>query len=223
MFDSIHIDCVWGLNETKDGYIGFLLIVCKASKWKEVYPLKTKTAEEIEKNLIKWFTTYGPSKEIISDQGPEFMNKIIEQLCKNNNITKKFTSSYNPRTNGQAERSNQTFTRIIQKLSIDNPSNWTDYIPFALLAYRTKVHKSTKFSPYELVFGRKMNEFKNWTTENDEDEEASLLKRTIEIKILEEQTQPKALENIKKARDNRRIPKTNKKMARKRTKLKKDQ
>ena len=123
----------------------------------------------------------------------------MDELCNNTNIAKIFTSSYNPRANGQAERTNQTFTNIIQKYAIENRESWPDFIPYAQLAYNTKINSTTKYSPFELVFGKKMNKFSNWNEESNDDDETKLLKRSLEIKILCEETQPKALENIEKA------------------------
>ena len=44
-----------------------------------------------------------------------------------------------------------------------------------------------------------MNNFANWNDELDDDDGTKLFKRSLVIKILCEQTQPKALENIQKA------------------------
>jgi len=124
VFDNIHIDCVFGFDETNEGYNGYLSITCNYSKYVSIYPLKTKSANEIAKNLLKWISTFGPPKQITSDRGKEFINKIVDDLCNNTNIAKIFTSSYNPRSNRQAERTNQTFTNMIQKYAIENRQTW---------------------------------------------------------------------------------------------------
>ena len=59
IFDNINIDCVFGFDETREGYIGYLSITCNYSKLISIYPLKTKNASEIAKNLLKWISTYG--------------------------------------------------------------------------------------------------------------------------------------------------------------------
>ena len=92
---------------------------CKYSKLISIYPLESKNTTEIAKKLLNWLiSNYGPPKEITSDRSKEFINKIVDELCNNTNIAKIFTSSYNPKANGQAERTNQRFTNIIQKYGI---------------------------------------------------------------------------------------------------------
>ena len=59
VFDNIHIDCVFGFEETNEGFIGYLSITCNYSKLVSIYPLKTKKAPEIAKNLINWISIYG--------------------------------------------------------------------------------------------------------------------------------------------------------------------
>ena len=70
------------------------------------------------------------------------------------NITKINTSSYHPQTDGLTERFNRTLINIISKYVDRNQDDWDNHLQLALYAYRTAVHSSTQFSPFELVFGR---------------------------------------------------------------------
>ena len=40
--------------------------------------------------------------------------------------------------------------------------SWDKWLPYILLAYRSRIHSSTKYTPFELMFGRKMNFFDDW-------------------------------------------------------------
>ena len=65
------------------------------------------------------------------------------------------------------------------------------------MAYRTRIHSVTNFTPFELMFGRKMNQFEDWSSSND-DEVAAILNRSREIKELFENTHEEARENSAK-------------------------
>ena len=45
----------------------------------------------------------------------------------------------------------------IRKYTASNNTEWHKWIPFVSLAYRSRVHSSTGYTPFELMFGRKMN------------------------------------------------------------------
>jgi hypothetical protein len=190
---------VLGLPETIEGYIGLLIITDYLSKFPFAYPIKSKTKQEISSKLFEFITTFGPPKELISDRGKEFLNDLVDELCEKLAINRRVTSAYNPRCNGMTERLNQTLLGSLKKQSFNDPHNWTRYLPLVLLAYRSRIHSSTKHTPYELLFGRKMNSFDNWCEQRDEDEELALTRRSAEIKNLFEKTLNDTKKNLEVA------------------------
>ena len=205
IFDQIGIDLVFGLPETKDGYIGVFCIMQKITKYPFVYPIKTKSMPEMVVCLLHYISVFGPPKQILSDQGNEFCNKLVAKLLNATGVEHKVTSAYNPRTNGMTERFNQTLIESLRKHAEENPFDWDKWIPYVLLAYRSRVHTSTKCTPFELVFGRKMNTFEDWTNTLLKDEEAALIQRANEIKHLVEHTQRSAKDNIKDSQVKQKI------------------
>ena len=106
LFQRIGMDIVGGLPETEEGYHMILVIVEYMSKMVKIYPLKTKTAEEVAERLWQWIATYGPPEELLTDCGIEFVNKVITNLINKIGIERRITSAYNPRTDGLWERAN---------------------------------------------------------------------------------------------------------------------
>ncbi|RNA19501.1 Transposon Tf2-6 poly, partial [Brachionus plicatilis] len=78
--------------------------------------------------------------------------------------------------------------------------NWDKYLPIVLMSYRNKIHSSTNFTPYELLFGRFMNNFDKIDSNIANEEELTLLRRTAEIKFLLENKLPKTIENLKSSK-----------------------
>ena len=66
----------------------------------------------------------------------------------------RISSAYHPQTNGLVERFNQTLQRSLVKLVNDNQTDWDEKIDEVLFAYRVAPHKSTKVSPFELMYCR---------------------------------------------------------------------
>jgi hypothetical protein len=157
IFDRIGIDLTFGLTETKEGYHGLLTIVEYVSKFPWAYPIKTKSSEEVSQILWNFFGEYGPVKEILTDCGTEFKNELVEKLTNSFAIVHKTTSPWSPRTNGLVERFNFLFVESLRKVVDDDSENWVKYVPFVLMAFRSKVSSTTKFTPYRLLYGREMN------------------------------------------------------------------
>ena len=61
------------------------------------------------KNRIEIQPLFGPPKELLSDQGKEFLNQIVEAMLKLSRTEHFVTFAYSPNTNGLTERFNQTF------------------------------------------------------------------------------------------------------------------
>ncbi len=69
IFDLIGIDLIFGLPETKEGYIGIMVITEYLTKFPYAKPIRSKTMEEIAAVLLEFFSLFGPPKSILSDQG----------------------------------------------------------------------------------------------------------------------------------------------------------
>lgn len=215
--DRIGIDLIFGLPESTKGHIGIMVITEYLSKYPEAYPIKSKSSEEIAKNLLNYISKFGPPKTILTDQGKEFTNQIIEKLYNINGIEHRITSSYNPRCNGLTERFNQTLINSLRKHSEEHPERWDEWIPFVLWAYRSRIHSSTGYSPYELLFGKKMNEMlcnDNDKTADQTDTKSSLENRIAEIKELLDKKIHLAKNKIEKAQERQKVSqdKQNKKL-----------
>jgi len=55
----------------------------------------------------KIWKLYGIPRMILSDQGPQFMSKFMEEFTKVLGTKKKLSMAYHPQTDGQIERINQ--------------------------------------------------------------------------------------------------------------------
>ena len=60
------------------------------------------------KCLEKWFTMYGLSNQIVSDNGPQFISEEFGGYLLHNGIKHICTPIYHQSTNGQVERYVQT-------------------------------------------------------------------------------------------------------------------
>ena len=87
-FSRVIIDCVGPLPKIRSGNQYMLTIMCSSTRFPEAIPLRNIRAPTIAKALIKFFTLFGLPKEIQSDQGSNFMSGLMQQVIKNNVISR---------------------------------------------------------------------------------------------------------------------------------------
>lgn len=154
-FDIIGIDLIGPLKQTKEGYRYILVIQDLFSKWVEAFPIKSKTAEEVADVLIREvICRFGVPRQILSDNGKEFQNELLDAVCRVIGSVKIFTAPYRPQTDGQVERFNKTLATTVSHFTSYKANNWNLFVPFACFAYRVTRQASTKASPFEILFGR---------------------------------------------------------------------
>ena len=91
-----------------------LVVTDHFSSFVQAYKVKDKRASTITKCLYdKYFRHYSFPRCLLSDQGTEFCNAILNEMCVYLNIKKLCMSPYYPLTNGAVECVHQTLERMI--------------------------------------------------------------------------------------------------------------
>lgn len=157
-FVKVAIDLVEELPLTPEGFKHILTIQDNFSKFVWAVPLKSKTAEEIaqafsEELILK----AGMPEVVLSDQGTGFESKLFKSLCRLFKIKKIRTSAHLPQANGGLERWHRSLKEYFRQFISNDQSNWIDLLPMACFAHNTTVHAVTKFTPFEILYGFKVN------------------------------------------------------------------
>ena len=105
--------------------------------------------------LFDIFSRTGIPLQILSDQGSQFVGSVIKHLCEGLHIEKIKTTPYHPEGNGVVEHMHGTLGAMLTKAAREG-QDWVGQVPFALFALRAAPNRDTKFSLFELVFGRKV-------------------------------------------------------------------
>jgi hypothetical protein len=64
-----------------------------------------------------------------------------------------FSSTYHPQTDGQIEVVNRSLGDLLRSLVTEHHSSWDSILPQAEFAYNDSVNKSTRKSPFQIVYG----------------------------------------------------------------------
>ena len=170
------------MRHLPDGSYNWILhCVDHWSKFNFAYPLTSKHAVGVSTALNSHiFPYFGVPRILHSDNGREFINKVIEELLKSWHTDIQLVSGRprHPQSQGLVEREHYTLQRKLSAeictVNADSPP-WSEWLPrivckrnelfiFVTVYYclpicadamNIQVHTSTGSSPYELVFGQK--------------------------------------------------------------------
>jgi len=91
---------------------------------------------------------------IVTDRGPSFISKEVEEFADKFRIKMIQSSPYYPQSNGQVKASNKILVSIIKRTVAENPEKWHERLGETLWAYRMSKRMAIGTTPYALTFGQ---------------------------------------------------------------------
>ena len=152
----VTMDIAGPLPLTKGGY-KFILAICDhLTNHIKVFPMKTQTALEVAERCLEYCLTFGITEAVLTDQGSSFTSQVIKSLWERLDVHTLRATAYYPQTDGITELFNRTIkTMLTQFVHDQKQDDWdTKILDKISFVYNTVVHVVTKFSPFELMFGR---------------------------------------------------------------------
>jgi transposase InsO family protein len=154
-FERCHMDLCGPFVTTTRGMQYILVFKDALTKWVELFALPNKTELAVAECLFdEILMRHGAPRVLISDQGTEFVNKVIDQIAIMLKIRRVTTSPYHPRADGLAENQVATLKDMLSAYVSVFQNDWDDYLAIVAHYYRTTVSTATGFTPYLLMYGR---------------------------------------------------------------------
>ena len=122
--------------------------------WAE--PIPNQEADTVLKAFLKIFA-FGAPKEILMDQGVQFMSKLYAAMCTRLGVTQLFMMAFHLQGDGQTEHMNQTLIHKVFKAVAPTGDDWDRLLPLILMAYNSEKHSTIKESPFYLLFQQEPN------------------------------------------------------------------
>lgn len=101
--------------------------------------IKGQTTEEVFIRHIVF--QYGLLGKLLSDNGTNFMSKLLNDMCKILQMHKKFTISYRPQDGGLCEQTNCKIGNPFAPFMHADQSDWNIYLLYATFAYKVQTSK----------------------------------------------------------------------------------
>ena len=117
-------------------------------------PLKDKSASSVAHafitHVINPFTT---PQVILSDNGAEFRNDLLAELCTSFNIKQTFIVAHHPASNGLCERANRKVLEALRHVTDGLPHTWDQWITHIAASINSAYNSSINESPHFVIFG----------------------------------------------------------------------
>lgn len=153
----VAMDIVGPFPESPAGNVYVLVVADYFTRWTEAYSIPNQEATTVASKLVnEFFFRFSPPERIHSDQGRNFESEIIREVCKLLGVVKSRTTPYHPQSDGLVERFNRTMLDMLAKAVRERPFEWESHLQRLCLAYNTSIHPTTGYSPFFLMFGRKV-------------------------------------------------------------------
>ena len=155
-FQRWGIDLIGRLPKTAKGNRWIITAVDYATGWPIAKAIPKATEEAIAEFIYdEIYLHYGAPQEIFTDGGKNLWGGVVQAYLKKIGTHHKGTSPYHPRTNGKVERLNGIVGGMLSKYMLGKPLRiWDLYLDQALFACRVRTSRTTKTSPFYLVYGQ---------------------------------------------------------------------
>lgn len=154
-FYKVALDTVGPLPPTPSGNKYILTMQDCFFKYCLAVPIPRETAHQVADAFARHLIAqFGTPKIILTDRGTKYNNQIFQYLSDIFKIKFNMTSAYHPQSNGALERSHQVIFDYLKHF-LDDYEDWDRLLPFCMFSYNTSMHEATKFTPHEVVFGKR--------------------------------------------------------------------
>ncbi|CAM8890537.1 unnamed protein product [Rhodiola kirilowii] len=163
-WERITMDFVTGLPRTGKGCDSVWVIVDRLTKTAHFIPVKTSYSSEQYARLYndEIVRLHGVPVSIISDRGTQFTSKFWRSVQEALGTQLHLSTAFHPQTDGQSERTIQTWEDMLRACVIDFRGSWDRHISLMEFAYNNSYHSSIQMAPFEALYGRRCRSPIGW-------------------------------------------------------------
>ena len=139
---------------SKNGFTHLVVYQDLFTKWIELQPIRSANGKNIKATFDDLILTrWGAPRILLSDNGKEYINKLIKEVADEYNIHHSKTPPYHAQAN-PTERVNRVLKTMIVAFLGQDHRDWDLHVKEFRFAYNTATHSATKYTPAFLNFGR---------------------------------------------------------------------
>ncbi|KAD2805415.1 hypothetical protein E3N88_38792 [Mikania micrantha] len=156
-WEQLSMDFITKLPRTPSGCDTIWVIVDRLTKSAHFLAIKENDKmERLARIYVREVVSrHGVPISIISDRDARFTSNFWKSLQKSLGTRLDMSTAYHPQTDGQSERTIQTFEDMLRACVVDFGNSWETHLPLVEFSYNNSYHTSIKAAPFEALYGRK--------------------------------------------------------------------
>ena len=153
--EKINIDTIGPFDPDDEGNTYIITIIDCFTRWIELYACKDATAATAARALLQHTGRFAAPYRILSDNGSQYINKLITEYLQLINTEHTRTLAYSHEENGMVERANKEVLRHLRAIVFDKNivHRWSDCLPFVQRIINANIDSSIGVTPASLLFG----------------------------------------------------------------------
>jgi len=150
-----------------------IVIIDNCTRVVELGAHPTSEADNAARALQAWCSRYEVPIKVLSDNGTQYVNKVIEELMLILNAQHQLITPYSHEENSLVERANKEVLRHLRAFiyEINSSHKWSDFLPMVQRIINTTPHSVLGCSPYDLIHGYLASHRKKMIAESTEIEQ----------------------------------------------------
>lgn len=154
--DKLFADYLGPLPRTRDGNRYVLVVVDAFTRFVWLLPSKGATAAWSIHHLRSIFASFGPPKELVTDNAPGFTSRAFRGFCFGLGIRNITTTPYYPKPSF-AERINRNLKSALIIYHSESQRRWDRSLGWLSLAFNTAYHEAHRTTPAKLMLSYEIN------------------------------------------------------------------
>ncbi len=153
-FEVMAMDVMGPFNQRADRNRYVIVVVDLFTRFGWAKAMPNQTGKAIAEFLISDVFKFGTPKMMLSDQGKNLNDGVVDELHKMLGVKKLRSSPYFPSGNGAAERLCGTLGTMVRLATAQTQSQWSKLLPQLVNKYNNTRHRAIGEKPIVTAFGR---------------------------------------------------------------------
>ncbi len=133
-----------------------LTVIDHLSRFVNLYPMSTRTAESVVSKLDMVVEAYGAPRVLLADNAREFCSEKLRTWYRENGIRLVHSTPYHSQGNSISKLMHRTMKAVLTTLCKGQPAVWPSYIKKCQRVLNSAMHEATGEQLHFLMFNRRL-------------------------------------------------------------------